>query len=365
VQASPGACASKTFAVDGEGVPAENVALRALGAHGSGVFGSGRMHTIATSGLWGAFAAIVVVALAVDFLVLRASGAHRVRFREALLWSLAWIGLALVFNLGLWAWLDAHAGRAVADEVALEFLAGYLIEKALAVDNIFVFLLVFNAFAVPAEQRQRVLMLGVLGAIVLRAVLIFIGAALVARFHWILYLFGFFLVFTGAKMLLAANPEPDLENNRLLGWLRGVLRLTPDFRGSALSVVENGRRWYTPLFLVMVLIAVTDVIFAVDSIPAIFAVTDDPFVVLTSNVFAVLGLRALFFLLAGMAERFHLLGYGLAAVLLFVGTKMLVMDVYKIPIGIALGVVALLIGASIAASLLWPPRNGDASDAGP
>lgn len=315
------------------------------------------MHTIATPGMWVAFTTVVVAALAIDFLVLRASGAHRVSFREAVLWSLAWIGLALAFNLGLWWWLDAHAGRAVANEVSLEFLAGYLIEKALAVDNIFVFLMVFGAFAVPAVQRQRVLMLGVLGAIVLRALLIFVGAALVARFHWILYLFGFFLVFTGAKMLLAANPQPDLENSRLLGWLRGVLRLTPDFRGGALSVVEDGRRWFTPLFLVMVLIAITDVIFAVDSIPAIFAVTEDPFIVLTSNVFAVLGLRAMFFMLAGMADRFHLLGYGLAAVLLFVGTKMLIAGVYKIPIGIALVVVALLIGASIGASLLWPARG--------
>jgi tellurite resistance protein TerC len=199
-------------------------------------------------------------------------------------------------------------------------------------------------------------MLGVLGAIVLRAVLILLGAALVAQFHWILYLFGLFLFATGVKMLLAANPEPDLERNPVLGWMRRHLRLTRDFRGDALSVQEGGKRWYTPMFVVLVLIAVTDVIFAVDSIPAIFAVTLDPFVVLSSNVFAVLGLRALFFLLAGMADRFHLLGHGLAAVLLFIGAKMLLAGVLKIPIGIALGIVALLIVASIVASLLLPPR---------
>jgi tellurite resistance protein TerC len=315
------------------------------------------MHTIATPGLWAAFVIILLLALAVDFLLLRSGGAHRVSFREAIVWSLAWVGLALAFNLGLWGWLDAHAGRAVANEIGLEFLTGYLVEKALAVDNIFVFLLVFNTFAVPPELRQRALMLGVLGAIVLRAVLILVGAALVAEFHWVLYVFGLFLFGTGLKMLFAASQQPDLENNAILGWMRRHLRLTRDFRGNALSVRENGQRWFTPMFVVFVLIAVTDVIFAVDSIPAIFAVTLDPFIVLSSNVFAVLGLRALFFLLAGMADRFHLLGHGLAAVLLFIGTKMLIAGYVHIPIGIALGVVAALIAASIAASLLFPPQE--------
>jgi tellurite resistance protein TerC len=318
------------------------------------------MHSIATPGLWAAFFVVLVAALVVDFALLRSRGGHRVSFREAARWSVAWIALALAFNAGLWWWLEAHAGRAVADEIGLEFLTGYLVEKALAVDNIFVFLMVFNYFAVPAELRQRALMLGVLGAIALRAVMILVGAALVARFHWILYLFGLFLFATGIKMMFASSQAPDLEQNAILGWMRRHLRLTRDFRGSALRVVENGRRAYTPMFVVMVLIAVTDVIFAVDSIPAIFAITLDPFVVLTSNVFAVLGLRALFFLLAGMADRFHLLGHGLAAVLLFIGAKMLLAGVWKIPIGVALGVVAVLIAASIAASLLWPPRKAGA-----
>jgi tellurite resistance protein TerC len=213
------------------------------------------MHTIGTPGLWAAFVAVVVVALAIDFLVLRTSGAHRVRFREAVVWSVAWISLALAFDLGLWWWLDAHAGASLANEIALEFLTGYVVEKSLAVDNIFVFLMVFNSFVVPAELRQRVLMLGVLGAIVLRAIMIFIGAALVARFHWILYLFGLFLVFTGLKMLLTASVEPDLDRNPILRLMQKHLPLTRRFSGAALSVVDGGRRLFTPLFVVMVLVA--------------------------------------------------------------------------------------------------------------
>lgn len=315
------------------------------------------MQTIGTPGLWIAFAAVVVAALVADFFVLDRRGAHRVSFREAALWSLVWIALALAFNLALWWWVDAHAGRTEANEIGLEFLTGYLLEKALAIDNIFVFLLVFNTFAVPVELRQRALMLGVLGAIALRAILIFVGAALVARFHWVLYLFGLFLVVTGAKMLLSAQSEPDLDGNPALRWMRKHLRITRDFHGEKLRVVEGGRAAFTPLFVVLVLIAVIDVVFAVDSIPAIFAVTLDPFVVLTSNVFAVLGLRALFFLLAGMADRFHLLGYGLAAVLVFIGAKMLVAAWYKVPIGAALGVVAVLIAASMIASLVVAPKE--------
>ncbi len=315
------------------------------------------MHTIGSTGLWSAFALVVVVALAVDFLVLRSEGPHRVSFREALYWSLAWVSLALAFNFGLWWWLDGHGGRELANEIALQFLTGYVVEKALAVDNIFVFLLIFNSFAVPAELRQRALMVGVLGAIVLRGILIFIGAALIAKFHWILYLFGVFLIFTGIRMLFSTGQEPDLESNPLLRWMRGHLPLAKQFHGTAMRVIDGGRYLYTPLFVVMIMIAVTDVIFAVDSIPAIFAVTEDPFIVLTSNVFAVLGLRAMFFMLEGAAERFHLLGYGLAATLILIGSKMLVMDVWKVPIGVALAGVALLIGSSIVASLCFPKKE--------
>lgn len=320
------------------------------------------MSTIGTPGLWIAFSAFVIVALVVDFYVLGRQGAHRVRIREAMWWSVAWISLALAFNAGLWWWELQQSGPAVANEVALEFLTGYVLEKALSIDNIFVFLLVFNTFAVPVELRQRALMLGVLGAIALRAVMIFVGAALVARFHWILYLFGLFLLVTGIKMLLSADTEPDLESNRVLRWIRGHLHITRGFHGEQLRAVEDGRKAFTPLFVVLVLLAVVDVVFAVDSIPAIFAVTLDPFIVLTSNVFAVLGLRALFFLLAGMADRFHRLGHGLALVLLFIGIKMLIADLYKIPIGIALGVIAFLIGSAIAASMLWPAESADSTD---
>lgn len=320
------------------------------------------MSTIGTPGLWIAFSAFVIVALVVDFYVLGRQGAHRVRIREAMWWSVAWISLALAFNAGLWWWELQQSGPAVANEVALEFLTGYVLEKALSIDNIFVFLLVFNTFAVPVELRQRALMLGVLGAIALRAVMIFVGAALVARFHWVLYLFGLFLLVTGIKMLLSADTEPDLESNRVLRWIRGHLHITRGFHGEQLCAVEDGRKAFTPLFVVLVLLAVVDVVFAVDSIPAIFAVTLDPFIVLTSNVFAVLGLRALFFLLAGMADRFHRLGHGLALVLLFIGIKMLIADLYKIPIGIALGVIAFLIGSAIAASMLWPAESADSTD---
>ncbi|MEF9979572.1 MAG: TerC family protein [Thermomonas sp.] len=312
------------------------------------------MESIGTPFLWLVFAGVVVVALLVDLVLMRHGGPHKVTFKEATWWSLGWVALALAFN----AWLWWHAGNQFGDEagtrIGMEFLTGYLVEKSLAVDNIFVFLMIFGYFAVPEVQRQRVLVIGIIGAIVLRAILIFAGALLLARFHWILYLFGAFLLFTGIKMALAAGKEPDLEANPALRWMRGHLRLTDDYHGNAFRVVRDGTRWFTPLFVVVILVAVTDVIFAVDSIPAIFAITDDPFIVLTSNVFAVLGLRAMFFLLQGMADRFHLLPYGLAMVLVFIGAKMLLVDVYKIPVLIALAVVALIIGATVVLSLLRP-----------
>ena len=314
------------------------------------------METIGNPWLWGGFGVLVVAALLLDLVLMRHGGPHKVGFKEALWWSAGWVALALLFNAGLWWYLDETMGQAVANRVGLEFLTGYLVEKSLAVDNIFVFLLVFGYFAVPEEQRQRVLVIGVLGAIVLRAIMIFAGSVLLARFHWLLYAFGLFLLLTGAKMWLAAGKTPDLEQNPALRWMRRHLALTPRYDGNALTVREQGKRLYTPLFVVIVLIAVTDLIFAVDSIPAIFAITNDPFIVLTSNVFAVLGLRAMFFLLAGMADRFHLLPYGLALVLGFIGTKMLLVDVYKIPVLWSLGVVALILGTTVALSLARPAR---------
>jgi tellurite resistance protein TerC len=319
------------------------------------------METIGSPVLWSAFGALVVAALLVDLVLMRHGGPHRVTFKEALVWSIGWVVLALAFGGWLWWYVSGQSGAEAGQRVALEYLTGYLVEKSLAVDNIFVFLMLFTYFAVPEEQRQKVLIIGVLGAIVLRAIMIFAGALLLQKFHWILYVFGIFLLLTGIKMLWAAGKEPDLDNNPLLRWLTNHVPMTRGYVGSRLSVLEHGKRLYTPLFIVIVMVGITDVIFAVDSIPAIFAITDDPFIVLTSNVFAVLGLRAMFFLLAGLADRFHLLPYGLALVLMFIGAKMLLVDVYKIPIAISLGVVAAIIGTTVVLSLLRPRARETAS----
>jgi tellurite resistance protein TerC len=312
------------------------------------------MQTIGSPLLWGVFAAMVVAALLVDLVLMRHGGPHKVTFKEALGWSIGWVIMALIFNAGLWWYSVGQFGETVGNRIGLEFLTGYLVEKSLAVDNIFVFLMLFTYFGVPEIQRQKVLIIGILGAIVLRAIMIFAGALLLAKFHWILYVFGIFLILTGIKMLIAAGKAPDLEKNPILKWMRGHLPLTKEYHGNAFTVNLDGKRWYTPLFVVIVLIGVTDLIFAVDSIPAIFAITSDPFIVLTSNVFAVLGLRAMFFLLAGMADRFHLLPYGLAAVLMFIGAKMLLIDVYKIPVLVSLGVVTATIAVTIVLSLMRP-----------
>ncbi len=312
--------------------------------------------TIASPGLWAAFAAFLAVALVVDLVVMDRRSSRSVDVRAALAWSIAWIALALVFGAGLWAWLDATAGREVADAKATEYLTGYLIEKSLSVDNIFVFLMLFTYFAVPPEQQRKVLVLGVLGAVVLRVVMILVGAWLVTRFHWILYLFGLFLLVTGVKMIVFAGDQPDLERNPVLRWMRARLAITPGFHGDRYWVRRDGRRWFTPLFVVLVLIGVTDIVFAVDSIPAIFAITKDPFIVMTSNVFAVLGLRALYFVLADLAGRFHLLAYGLGAILVLVGLKMLAVDLFKVPAAWSLAAVATILGSAVAASLVFPPR---------
>ena len=319
------------------------------------------METIGNPWLWAGFGGLVVIALLVDLVLMRHGGAHKVTFKEAAWWSLGWIALAMIFNGALWWYVGQTAGAAEANRVGLEFLTGYLVEKALAVDNIFVFLMLFTYFAVPEEQRQRVLVIGILGAIVLRAILIFVGAALLAKFHWLLYLFGVFLLLTGIKMWFAAGKEPDLDKNPVLRWITGHLPLINRYHGDALWLGRGKRRRYTPLFVVLVMIAVTDVIFAVDSIPAIFAITSDPFIVLTSNVFAVLGLRAMFFLLAGMADRFHLLPYGLAVVLAFIGSKMLLVDVYKIPVLWSLGTVAMILAVTVALSLARPQKADTAA----
>jgi len=318
------------------------------------------MNSVGTPLMWSLFAAFVLVALCVDFFALKKQGAHKVSMREAAIWSLIWVAVSAVFAGGLWWWLSTSsdpATQALANAKLLEFVTGYLVEKALAVDNVFVFLMVFTYFAVPAELQKRTLMIGILAALVLRALMILIGAWMIARFHWILYLFGAFLVFTGIKMWWATGQEPDLESNPALRWLRRSLRVAPNFDGERLFTRLDGARVATPLLLVVLLIGIVDVVFAVDSIPAIFAITTDPFIVLTSNVFAILGLRALYFLLAGMHERFHLLSYGLALVLLFIGTKMLLIDLYKIPVAVSLLATVTILGASMILSQLIPPRG--------
>ncbi len=314
------------------------------------------METIGTPLLWLVFGGVVIAALLADLVLMRHGGPHKVSFKEAAWWSIGWVALALAFNGWLWWYTGQRFGAQAGNDIGMEFLTGYLVEKALAVDNIFVFLMLFNYFAVPEMQRQRALVIGIIGAIVLRAILIFAGALLLSKFHWVLYVFGAFLLFTGIKMWRAAGEEPDLESNPVLRWLTGHIPFLRRYHGSALWVGRGRRRKFTPLFIVIVMLGITDVIFAVDSIPAIFAITTDPFIVLTSNVFAVLGLRAMFFLLQGMADRFHLLPYGLALVLVFIGMKMLLIDVYKLPILLSLGAVAVIIGSTIALSLARPAK---------
>lgn len=298
------------------------------------------METVAPLWLWLTFGVIVLTSLFIDFVVLKKQGAHDIGVKEALNWSIIWIALSFVFNgLFWWAVKDSTDSTELANTKSLEFLTGYLIEKSLAVDNIFVFLMIFTYFAVPSPFQKRVLMIGIVGAIVLRTVMILAGGWLMAEFHWVLYVFGAFLVLTGIKMWWAAGKELDLNTNPALKLLRKYMQISKNYDGEKFWTIENGKKIATPLFMVICLIALTDVIFAVDSIPAIFAITSDPFIVLTSNLFAILGLRAMYFLLAAVADKFHLLNYGLAVILVFIGTKMCLIDIYKIPVSISLAVV--------------------------
>jgi tellurite resistance protein TerC len=310
------------------------------------------MQTIAPLWLWATFGVIVLASLFIDFVVLRKQGSQDIGVKEALNWSLVWIALSFLFNgLFWWAIKDTTGSTELANTKSLEFLTGYLIEKSLAVDNIFVFLLIFTYFAVPSHFQKRVLMIGIIGAIVLRTVMILVGGWLLAEFHWILYLFGAFLVLTGLKMWWAAGKEPNLDDNPALKLLRKLIPVSKDYDGENFWTMEKGKKVATPLFMVICLIALTDVIFAVDSIPAIFAITNDPFIVLTSNVFAILGLRAMYFLLASVASKFHLLNYGLAVILIFIGTKMCLIDIYKIPVHFSLGVVVAILAITMLLSV--------------
>lgn len=308
--------------------------------------------------MWALFAVLVVIATIADLLLMKQQGAHKVSMKEALQWTVIWVIAAMAFNLWMWWYMGGlgsdAAQAAIANQKALEFLTGYLVEKSLAVDNIFVFLMIFSFFAVPLEFQKRALIIGVILAIVLRTIMILVGAWLLAKFHWLLYVFGLFLLITGIKMWWAADKKPDLDQNPVLIFLRKRMKISNNFDGEKFFTVQNGVRFATPMLLVVLMIGITDVIFAVDSIPAIFAITNDPFIVLTSNIFAILGLRALYFVLAGMADKFHLLSYGLSIVLIFIGLKMLLIDVYKIPIMISLGFVALTIAGTMVLSVMRP-----------
>ena len=301
--------------------------------------------SVGSPALWAGFTLFVLAMLTLDLGVFHRK-AHEVSFKEALAWSAVWVSLALAFNLLVHQWFGAQR--------ALEFLTGYVIEKALSVDNIFVFLVIFQFFAVPRAFQHRVLFWGILGALLMRAAFILLGATLIQRFHWVLYVFGAFLVLTGIKLLFRRGAEVHPERNPAYRLFRRFVPAVGEYRGAQFTVVENGRRWATPLLLVVVVVEATDVVFAVDSIPAIFAVSTDPFIVYTSNIFAILGLRALYFLLSGAMGRFHYLDVGLGLVLCFVGLKMLIADLYKVPIGSSLAVVAALLAGSITASLLRP-----------
>ncbi|HEN4957106.1 TPA: TerC family protein [Klebsiella pneumoniae] len=316
------------------------------------------MNTVGTPLLWGGFAVVVAIMLAIDLLLQVRRGSHSMTMKQAAGWSILWVTLSLLFNAAFWWYLVQTQGRAVADPQALAFLTGYLIEKALAVDNVFVWLMLFSYFAVPPALQRRVLVYGVLGAIVLRTIMIFAGSWLISQFDWLLYVFGAFLLFTGVKMALAKEDDSGIGDKPLVRWIRSHLRMTDKIESERFFTRKNGVLFATPLLLVLILVELSDVIFAVDSIPAIFAVTTDPFIVLTSNLFAILGLRAMYFLLAGVAERFSMLKYGLSVILVFIGVKMLIVDFYHIPVAISLGVV----GGILAVTLLinaWVNRQHD------
>jgi tellurite resistance protein TerC len=298
--------------------------------------------------LWVGFNVFVLAMLALDLGVFHRK-AHVVSFKESMTWTVVWVALALLFNGGVWHFYGSQK--------ALEFFTGYLIEKSLSVDNVFVFALLFSYFAVPAKYQHKVLFWGILGALLMRAAMIAAGAALISRFSWVIYIFGAFLILTGIKMVVKREEEIHPERNPVVRWFKKLMPVTADYRGDSFFVKENDRRWATPLFVVLLLVEFSDLIFAVDSIPAIFAVTTDPFIVYTSNVFAILGLRSLYFALAGVMNKFHYLKIGLGVVLAFVGVKMLLAHTaWKIPTLFSLGVVLGILALSVLWSLLRPKK---------
>jgi tellurite resistance protein TerC len=314
------------------------------------------LESIGSPALWGGFVVFVLAMLAIDLGIFNRH-AHATTFKEALGWSAVWVSLSLAFNGILWWKFGA--------DHAVEFLAGYLLEKSLSIDNIFVFVVLFGALGIPRMYQHRVLFWGVTSALVLRAVMIFAGTAMITKFHWLMYFFGGFLVLTGIKLFVDRNKEEDPSESVALKMARKFIPTTPTLHGEHFFVVENGRRLATPLFMALVLIEISDVIFAVDSIPAVFAITTDPFIVFTSNIFAILGLRSLFFLLADLVDRFRYLKVGLAGVLVFVGAKMTIVDFYKVPPLVSLLGIAFLLGASIVVSLVVSRREDEARRSAP
>lgn len=309
------------------------------------------MESIGNLWLYLAFFGIVTIMLLIDFLGFKQKEGQDVKLRTAAYWSVAWVTVASLFGGGLWLYLKQTVGVDIANTKVMEYFAGYLLEKSLAIDNVFVWLMIFAAFAIPPALQRQLLLYGVLGAIILRTIFIFIGAWFVQEFSWILYIFGAFLVYTGFKFLKGQDDDPNIEDMAILKWLRKHMRITPQLEGNKFFVRQNGVLWATPLFLVLILIEASDVIFAVDSIPAIFAVTSDPFIVLTANLMAILGLRAMFFLLSGAASKMHYLPYGLGIILMFIGFKMLMLEVFHMPIWISLGFIILVLAITAILSI--------------
>ena len=298
--------------------------------------------------LWISFNAFILLMLALDLGVFQRK-THAVSVKEALIWSAVWIALAMAFNV--FVYYDFGKQKAI------EFLTGYILEKSLSVDNIFVFVLLFGYFKVPSEYQHKVLFWGVIGALILRAILIAVGAIMIEKFHWIIYIFGAFLVFTGFKMANQKDEDIHPEDNFLIRFFKKIFPVTHDYHGEKFFVHIDNKKFATPLFIVLLAIEFTDLVFAFDSIPAIFAVTSDPFIVYTSNIFAILGLRSLYFALAGVIHKFHYLKVGLSMILIFIGMKMLIMDIYKVPTAYSLGVIAIVLTASVVLSLIKPKVN--------
>lgn len=301
------------------------------------------MHNIANIWIWLGFTAFVVIALSIDTFYLDKKRGAQVPMRVALYWSLTWISCALIFNGLLWIYLYYNFNPQVAHQVSLDFFTGYLIEKSLSIDNLFAFFLIFQQLKIPVANQRHVFSYGIWSAIVMRLVLILFGSWLIADFHWILYLFGAFLMLTGIKMFFVSHKDSDLHDSWIFKWLQRHVRITNELSGNKFLIIKNKLVYATPLLIALIFIEISDVIFAFDSIPAIFAITTDPFIVWTSNIFAILGLRALYFLLAGLIDRFSLLKYGIALILVFVGAKMLIEPWFNVPVEISLMVIALIL----------------------